>query len=69
MVVFGVIHAWFYGASGDAVRSLLPTRIRYTGLSTVYQLCWLYSSGLTPLRLTALIGAAASLQPGALAER
>jgi hypothetical protein len=37
---------------------LYPARIRYTGLSTVYQLSGVYASGLTPLILTALIGAA-----------
>jgi MFS family permease len=58
VVVFGVIHAWFYGAQGTLYASLFPTRIRYTGLSTVYQLSGVYSSGLTPLILTALIAAA-----------
>jgi MFS family permease len=58
VLVFGVIHAWFYGAQGTLYASLFPTRIRYTGLSTVYQLSGVYSSGLTPLILTALIAAA-----------
>jgi MFS family permease len=55
--VFGIIHAWFYGAQGTLYASLYPTRIRYTGLSTVYQLSGVYASGLTPLILTALIAA------------
>jgi hypothetical protein len=58
LVVFGVIHPWFYGAQGSLYASLFPARIRYTGLSTVYQLSGVYASGLTPLILTALIGAA-----------
>jgi len=58
LLVFGVIHAWFYGAQGTLYASLYPARIRYTGLSTVYQLSGVYSSGLTPLILTALIAAA-----------
>lgn len=58
VVVFGIIHAWFYGAQGTLYASLFPTRIRYTGLSTVYQLSGVYASGLTPLILTALIAAA-----------
>ncbi|BBZ26515.1 MFS transporter [Mycolicibacterium madagascariense] len=58
LVVFGVIHAVFYGAQGSLYASLYPARIRYTGLSTVYQLSGVYASGLTPLILTALIGAA-----------
>jgi len=58
LIVFGVIHAWFYGAQGTLYASLFPARIRYTGLSTVYQLSGVYASGLTPLILTALIAAA-----------
>ncbi|MCV7279480.1 MHS family MFS transporter [Mycolicibacterium flavescens] len=58
LVVFGVIHAWFYGAQGTLYASLYPARVRYTGLSTVYQLSGVYASGLTPLILTALIAAA-----------
>jgi MFS family permease len=55
--VFGIVHAWFYGAQGTLYASLYPTTIRYTGLSTVYQLSGVYASGLTPLILTALIAA------------
>jgi MFS family permease len=57
VLVFGVVHALFYGAQGTLYASLFPTRIRYTGLSTVYQLSGVYASGLTPLILTALIAA------------
>ncbi|HVQ97410.1 MAG TPA: MFS transporter, partial [Mycobacterium sp.] len=57
VLAFGVIHAWFYGAQGTLYASLYPTRIRYTGLSTVYQLSGVYASGLTPLILAALIQA------------
>jgi MFS family permease len=57
VLAFGVIHAWFYGAQGTLYASLFPTRTRYTGLSTVYQLSGVYASGLTPLILTALIAA------------
>jgi MFS family permease len=57
ILVFGVIHAVFYGAQGTLYASLYPARVRYTGLSTVYQLSGVYASGLTPLILTALIGA------------
>ena len=54
---FGVVHAWFYGAQGTLFASLFPTRVRYTGLSTVYQLSGVYASGITPLILTGLIAA------------
>lgn len=57
VLAFGVIHAWFYGAQGTLYASLFPTRIRYTGLSTVYQLSGIYASGLTPLIVAALVGA------------
>jgi MFS family permease len=57
VLAFGVIHAWFYGAQGTLYASLFPTRIRYTGLSTVYQLSGVYASGLTPLILASLIAA------------
>ncbi|WOC13261.1 Fosfomycin resistance protein AbaF [Gordonia sp. MP11Mi] len=58
VVVFGVVHAWFYGAQGTFFASLYPTRVRYTGLSVVYQFSGIWASGLTPLILTALLGAA-----------
>lgn len=43
---------------GTLYASPFPARVRYSGLSTVYQLSGVYASGLTPLILTALIGAA-----------
>jgi len=55
VLAFGVIHALFYGAQGTLYASLYPTRTRYTGLSTVYQLSGVYASGVTPMILTALI--------------
>ena len=57
VVEFGVIHAWFYAPQGTLYASLYPTRIRYTGLSTIYQVSGIYASGLTPLILTSLIAA------------
>ena len=56
VVVFGVVHALFYGAQGTLFASLYPTPVRYTGLSVVYQFSGIYASGLTPLILTALLG-------------
>ncbi|MFW0784160.1 MFS transporter [Gordonia sp. CPCC 206044] len=58
IIVFGVVHALFYGAQGTLFASLYPTPVRYTGLSVVYQFSGIYASGLTPLILTALVGAA-----------
>jgi hypothetical protein len=57
ILAVGVIHAWFYGAQGTLYASLYPARIRYTGLSAVYQLSGIYASGLTPLILVSLIAA------------
>ncbi|WP_037139878.1 MFS transporter, partial [Rhodococcoides fascians] len=57
VLVFGFVHALFYGAQGTLYASLYPTEIRYTGLSIVYQFSGIYASGVTPLILTALIAA------------
>jgi MFS family permease len=58
IIVFGVVHALFYGAQGTLYSALYPTRTRYTGLSFVYQFSGIYASGVTPMILTALIAAA-----------
>ncbi|MFD3811983.1 MFS transporter [Rhodococcus sp. NPDC058639] len=55
VVVFGIVHALFYGAQGTLYASLYPAEIRYTGLSVVYQFSGIYASGVTPMILTALI--------------
>lgn len=57
VVVFGVVHALFYGAQGTLYSALYPTGTRYTGLSFVYQVSGVYASGVTPMILTALIAA------------
>ncbi|WP_102418837.1 MFS transporter [Mycobacterium sp. 4858] len=57
IVVFGVVHALFYGAQGTLYSSLYPTGSRYTGLSFVYQFSGIYASGVTPMIMTALIAA------------
>ena len=59
IVVFGVVHALFYGAQGTLFSALYPTGTRYTGLSFVYQFSGIYASGVTPMILTALIAAVA----------
>lgn len=57
IVVFGVVHALFYGAQGTLYSSLYPTSTRYTGLSFVYQFSGIFASGVTPMIMTALIAA------------
>jgi MFS family permease len=58
IIVFGVVHALFYGAQGTLYSALYPTGTRYTGLSFVYQFSGVYASGITPMVLTALVAAA-----------
>ncbi|MGU3581862.1 MFS transporter [Rhodococcus sp. C26F] len=58
ILVFGIVHALFYGAQGTLYASLYPAEIRYTGLSVVYQFSGIYASGITPMILTALIAVA-----------
>lgn len=60
IIVFGVVHALFYGAQGTLYSALYPTSARYTGLSFVYQVSGIYASGVTPMILTALIAALGS---------
>jgi MFS family permease len=57
IIVFGVVHAVFYGAQGTLYSALYPTSTRYTGLSFVYQFSGIYASGVTPMIMTALIAA------------
>jgi MFS family permease len=57
IIVFGAVHALFYGAQGTLYSALYPTNTRYTGLSFVYQVSGIYASGVTPMILTALIAA------------
>lgn len=58
IIVFGVVHALFYGSQGTLYSALYPTGTRYTGLSFVYQFSGVYASGITPMVLTALVAAA-----------
>ncbi|MGU3292916.1 MFS transporter [Williamsia sp. M5A3_1d] len=55
VIVFGLVHGWFYGAQGTLYAMLYPTPVRYTGISFIYNFAGVYASGLTPLILTALI--------------
>ncbi len=58
VAVFGIAHALFCGAQGTLYAGLYPPEVRYTGLSFVYQVSGIYASGLTPMIIAALIGAA-----------
>jgi MFS family permease len=55
VVALGIVHASFYGAQGTLFAALFPTRVRYTGVSFVYQMSGIFASGITPLIMTSLL--------------
>jgi MFS family permease len=57
VLVLGVVHAMLYAPQGTLYAQLAPVRLRYTGMSFVYQFSGIYASGLTPLIITALLSA------------
>ncbi|GAB2993823.1 MFS transporter [Amycolatopsis acidiphila] len=57
VLVLGVVHAGLSTPQGTLYAQLSPVRLRYTGMSFVYQFSGIYASGLTPLVVTALLAA------------
>ncbi|WP_243794204.1 MFS transporter [Saccharopolyspora gloriosae] len=57
VLVLGVIHSVIYAPQGTLYAQLSPVRLRYTGMSFIYQFSGIYASGLTPLIVTALLAA------------
>ena len=57
VVVLGVIWAFVYGPQAAMFCDLFDTRVRYTGVSLVYQVGAIFSVSLTPLAATALLQA------------
>lgn len=55
LIVFGVAYPLMYGPQPALYCALFPTRVRYTGISLVYQFSGIFASGLTPLILTTLL--------------
>ena len=55
VVVLGVIYPMVYAPEASLFAELFPTRVRYTGISVVYQLSGIVASGLTPLILAYLL--------------
>jgi len=49
VVPFGVVYAAVYGPIAALFSELFSTRVRYTGVSFVYQFSGIFASGLTPL--------------------
>ena len=58
VVVLGIFYPMMYGPQAAFYSELFPTHVRYTGISFVYQFSGIFASGMTPLVLTYLLGAA-----------
>ena len=57
VLALGVIYAPVYGPESALFCELFDTRVRYTGISTVYQVSGIISSSITPLIATTLLHA------------
>jgi MHS family shikimate/dehydroshikimate transporter-like MFS transporter len=57
VLALGVIYAPVYGPESALFCELFDTRVRYTGISTVYQVSGIVSSSITPLIATTLLKA------------
>ena len=55
IIPFGIFYASVYGPEAALFSELFPARIRYTGISFVYQFSGIFASGLTPIIATALM--------------
>lgn len=58
VIILGVLYPMAYGPQPLLYAELFPTKVRYSGISVVYQLSGVVASGLTPLILTYLLRAA-----------
>jgi metabolite-proton symporter len=58
VLVLGVIYPIVYAPEASLFAELFPTRVRYTGISVVYQLSGIVASGMTPLILAYLLRSA-----------
>lgn len=54
-IPFGIAYAAVYGPEAALFSELFDTRVRYTGISLVYQFSGIFASGLTPIIATALL--------------
>ena len=55
VIPFGVLYASVYGPEAALFCELFDARVRYTGISFVYQFSGIFASGITPLVATALL--------------
>jgi MFS family permease len=58
VIILGVLYPMMYGPQPSLYAEMFPTRVRYSGISVVYQLSGIVASGLTPLILAYLLSAA-----------
>ncbi len=54
-VPFAIVYPGVYGPQAALFSELFDTRVRYTGVSFVYQFSGIFASGLTPIVATALL--------------
>jgi MHS family shikimate/dehydroshikimate transporter-like MFS transporter len=55
IIPFGIFYASVYGPEAALFAELFDTKVRYTGISFVYQFSGIFASGLTPIIATALL--------------
>jgi MFS family permease len=55
VVPFGILYAVVYGPEAALFCDLFDARVRYTGISFVYQFSGIFASGITPLIAAALV--------------
>lgn len=55
VVPFGILYASVYGPEAALFCDLFDAKVRYTGISFVYQFSGIFASGITPIIATALV--------------
>jgi metabolite-proton symporter len=55
LVPFGIFYAMVYGPEAALFAEMFDAKVRYTGISFVYQFSGIFASGLTPIIATALL--------------
>jgi MHS family metabolite:H+ symporter-like MFS transporter len=55
IIPFGIFYASVYGPEAALFCDLFDAKVRYTGISFVYQFSGIFASGITPIIATALL--------------
>jgi MHS family metabolite:H+ symporter-like MFS transporter len=55
IIPFGILYASIYGPEAALFCDLFDAKVRYTGISFVYQFSGIFASGITPIVATALL--------------